>query len=217
MTEIHRVAAGLEPLLRSFADISLDPENVRTHDEKSISALVQSLNAFGQQKPIVILSDGRIVAGEGTFRAAKLMGWNAIAAVVFEGTEAEARAFALADNRTGELSSWDVNRLTEQLLAVAADSPSLSRATGFSEAELGRVGARAVDPEATAGPGSGEGRTPQGGSPAASSDGLQIVTLEFSSQDNMDRWYTCMTVLEREFPEESTIAGCVARCIERSQ
>lgn len=214
MKEIHRVAAGLEPLLRPFSDISLDPENVRTHDEKSIHALVQSLNAFGQQKPIVILSDGRVVAGEGTFRAAKFMGWTSIAAVVFQGTEAEARAFSLADNRTGELSGWDLNRLTEQLLAVAADSPTLSQATGFSSAELGRVGVQVEGaPALTA----EEGTVVRAAITTPSEQGLQVVRLEFGSQESVDRWYTCMAVLEREFPEESTIAGCVARCIERSQ
>lgn len=103
-----------------LSELELDPNNARTHNEKSVKALATSLDRFGQRKPIVIASDNRVVAGNGTVQAARELGWEKLAAVrIPEDWDAEKiKAFAIADNRTAELSEWNQQILAEQLLAL---------------------------------------------------------------------------------------------------
>ena len=98
-----------------------DPANVRRHPERNIEAIKASLNRFGQQRPIIVDAKGTIVAGNGTYAAAKALGWSQIAIVRTNLVGAEAIAFAIADNRTAELAEWDVAELEQVLRALPAD------------------------------------------------------------------------------------------------
>ena len=55
-----------------------DPANTRAHDERNLEAIQGSLARFHQQKPIVVDHDGVIRAGNGTYEAAKALGWETI-------------------------------------------------------------------------------------------------------------------------------------------
>ena len=103
--------------LLKLDQLTPDPTNARSHDEKNLGAIEGSLREFGQRKPIVIDQRGVIVAGNGTVEAAKRLGWTEIEAVrVPADWDAERiKAFALADNRTAELASWDTEVLNKQL------------------------------------------------------------------------------------------------------
>lgn len=98
-------------------DLTPDPQNARQHDEKNLKAIQGSLNQFGQRKPIVITEAGVIVAGNGTVEAAKRLGWTKIDAVKVpsDWTPDQVKAFALADNRTAELATWNSEILSEQI------------------------------------------------------------------------------------------------------
>jgi ParB-like chromosome segregation protein Spo0J len=98
-------------------ELTPDPNNARQHDDKNLKAIMGSLKEFGQRKPIVITEAGVIVAGNGTVQAAKRLGWLEIQAVKVpsEWTAQQTKAFALADNRTAELASWDHQILNNQL------------------------------------------------------------------------------------------------------
>ncbi len=98
-----------------------DKKNARVHGEKNIEAIKSSLKKFGQQKNIVILKDGTVIAGNGQLQAAKSLGWKKLAVSVFSGTAQEAKAFAIADNRTAELASWDEDNLAEALKSLSVD------------------------------------------------------------------------------------------------
>jgi ParB-like chromosome segregation protein Spo0J len=99
-------------------DLTPDPNNARQHDEKNLKAIQGSLKEFGQRKPIVITEAGVIVAGNGTVEGAKRLGWTQIEAVEVpsDWTADQIKAFAIADNRTAELASWDKDILATQLL-----------------------------------------------------------------------------------------------------
>lgn len=117
--------------------LQFDPNNVRTHDQANIEAIQNSLENFGQRKPIVITKDNIIVAGNGTVEAALLMGWNDILAVRVpeDWTEDEIKAFAIADNRTAELASWDEEALQKQLEELEKNGFEVA-SLGFQEPEL---------------------------------------------------------------------------------
>jgi len=97
-------------------DLDLDPRNARKHDSKNLKAIADSLEQFGQRKPIVVWGK-TVVAGNGTMVAARSLGWTeiTIARVPDDWTADQVKAYALADNRSAELASWDEQVLTEQL------------------------------------------------------------------------------------------------------
>jgi DNA modification methylase len=110
----------MEVKRRLISDLTLDPQNARTHSQKNLDAIKKSLTQFGQRKPIVVTHDGVVLAGNGTMEAAKSLGWDHIDVTT---TPADwdintARAYALADNRTAELAEWDENVLAKQLLEL---------------------------------------------------------------------------------------------------
>lgn len=99
-----------------------------------VDAVAASLDRFGQRKPIVVrASDRTIVAGNHTWKAAQQLGWSEIAALLVDDDEATAQAFALADNRTAELGSYDEQLLLELIRSVADADPAMLLDTGWSD------------------------------------------------------------------------------------
>lgn len=126
----------LLPLLVPISSIHEDPDNARTHDERNLAAITASLSEFGQQKPIVVDSNHCVIAGNGTLAAAKILGWSQIAVTRTSLSDENARrAYALADNKTAELASWDLSILSETLSSLS-QFDNLITATGFDEKEI---------------------------------------------------------------------------------
>jgi len=101
-----------------LAELRHDDQNARTHDQANLKAIAGSLEQFGQRKPIVITQDNKVVAGNGTLTAAKLIGWTEIdcVRVPADWTADQIKAYALADNRTAELAQWNEQVMAAQLL-----------------------------------------------------------------------------------------------------
>jgi hypothetical protein len=99
------IAPDLRGLAVPIDQLRADPRNARQHGTRDLDALAESLRRYGQRKPIVARAGSSVVlAGNGTLAAARRLGWSHVAVTWFTGTDAEARAFAIADNRTAELS-----------------------------------------------------------------------------------------------------------------
>jgi len=133
---LHIVTPDLEPLLKPIGDLKPDPANARKHAAANVDSLVAMLRRFGQQKPIVIDAQQVIVAGNGVYLAAIKAGWTHIAAIQTELVGADRTAFAIADNRAGELSEWDADTLPQLLASLQADDADLFEATGFTASDL---------------------------------------------------------------------------------
>lgn len=116
-----------------ISSLQPDPSNVRKHSEKNIAAIKGSLAKFGQQKPIVVGENDVVIAGNGTLAAAQQLGWEKIDVVRTNLAGVEAVAFAIADNRTGELAEWDEG-LGDVLKAL--DKEMDLAAIGFDDADL---------------------------------------------------------------------------------
>jgi len=99
--------------------LDLDPRNARKHDAKNLKAIADSLEQFGQRKPIVVWGK-TVVAGNGTMAAARSLGWTeiSIARVPDDWSSDQVKAYALADNRSAELAEWDDKVLASQLLEL---------------------------------------------------------------------------------------------------
>lgn len=129
-----------EPL-RQFAvpvdSLTPDPENPRIHDQINMEAITASLAEFGQAMPIVVQREGMIVRiGNGRLQAAKDLGWTHIAAVVTDKPEAVMKALGIADNRTGELASWNHAELARLLDEIQLEVPDLINSVGFDMREI---------------------------------------------------------------------------------
>lgn len=131
---LDHICDDLKPLAIPMDAIDLMDGNPRDHDDKSIQAIAASLKIFKQTKPIVLSADGRvIIAGNGTYQAAKLLGWTHIAANKSHLEGEEALAYAIADNRTAELSQFDYDIVGA---AMKGMSDSMQSNLGFSDDEI---------------------------------------------------------------------------------
>lgn len=91
-------------------------KNAKIHGPGQIEKLKDSINEFGFLTPCLIDEDFNLIAGHGRVMAAKELGMKSVPCVFVEGlTEAQRRAYILADNRLGELGEWDMDLVTEEL------------------------------------------------------------------------------------------------------
>ena len=105
--------------------------NARTHSESQIAQIRASLREFGFVNPVIIDSDRNIIAGHGRVLAAKAEGMTEVPCVLVEHlTDAQRRAYILADNRLAEQSGWDTEMLALELGEIKAGGMDLAL-TGF--------------------------------------------------------------------------------------
>jgi hypothetical protein len=96
----------------ALADLTLDPENARLHNEVNLEAIKESLKKFGQVEPLIVRAGTSVVVGgNGRLQAMRELGWKSASCHVVDLTDDQARALALALNRTAELADWDYSQL----------------------------------------------------------------------------------------------------------
>jgi hypothetical protein len=117
--ELAHITPALRALAVPIESLQQDSRNARKHNDRNRRAIRHSLTQFGQQRPISVDADGIILAGNGTHAEGIALGWKWIAAVKSHLRGAEARAYAIADNRSGELAEWDVQELKDTLEDLA--------------------------------------------------------------------------------------------------
>lgn len=110
--------------------------NARTHNVQQINKLRSSLREFGFINPVIIDRDFNVIAGHGRIMAAKEEGINEVPCVFVDYlTEAQKKAYILADNRMAMDAGWDEELLKVEIEALRAEDFDLSL-TGFDESEL---------------------------------------------------------------------------------
>ena len=104
LTIIHQRVDALTPYA----------QNARTHSEKQIRQIADSIKIFGWTNPVLVDSTGGVIAGHGRIEAAKLLGMEKVPTIRLEDlTEAEVRAYVIVDNKLAENAGWD-----RELLAI---------------------------------------------------------------------------------------------------
>lgn len=110
--------------------------NARTHNAQQINKLRSSLREFGFINPVIIDQDFNVIAGHGRIMAAKEEGISEVPCVFVDYlTEAQKKAYILADNRMAMDAGWDEELLKVEIEALQAEDFDLSL-TGFDESEL---------------------------------------------------------------------------------
>jgi DNA modification methylase len=122
----------------SIADLVPDARNPRQHGKRQLRQISKAIRTFGFITPIVVDQENNIIAGHGRVLAAKQIGLNEVPAVrVTHLNSAALRAFAIADNRLNETSTWDDQILGEILSEISQLDLNFDlEATGFSAAEI---------------------------------------------------------------------------------
>lgn len=123
------IVEALWPLAVRVDSVRPSTDNPRQGD---VSAVAKSLHRFRQRKPIVATADGTITAGHHMHAAAVTLGWDQIAVVFVDDDPIEARAFALADNRTSDLGRYDNELLAASLVKVRDADEELLVAASFT-------------------------------------------------------------------------------------
>jgi DNA modification methylase len=113
--------------------------NARTHSKEQILQLRASLREFGFVNPIIVDKDLNIIAGHGRILAAKEEGITAVPCVFAEHlTEAQKRAYIIADNRLALNAGWDAEMLSVEIADLQGADFDVS-ILGFDNAELNKL------------------------------------------------------------------------------
>lgn len=100
---------------KSLSDIIPYDKNPRYNDE-AVPAVVKSIQEFGFKNPIIIDKNNIIVAGHTRYKAAKKLKMETVPVIVADDlTDEQIKAFRLADNKVGEIATWDEGLLTAEL------------------------------------------------------------------------------------------------------
>jgi len=109
--------------------------NPRTNDA-AVDAVAASIKEFGFRQPIVVDEQGIIIVGHTRYKAALKLGMTGVPVHIAVGlTPAQAQAYRLADNQTATMSSWDDDKLIQELAKLRELNFDLNL-TGFSEDKL---------------------------------------------------------------------------------
>jgi DNA modification methylase len=109
--------------------------NPRIVPKAAIEKVADSLREFGFRQPIVLDRSGVIIVGHTRLLAARRLGLTQVPVHIADLTEEQARAYRLADNRTGEETSWDLDLLPAEISALADLGYDLDH-LGFDVGEL---------------------------------------------------------------------------------
>lgn len=134
--------------------------NARTHSESQVAQIAGSIAEFGFNVPVLVDDKGVLIAGHGRLLAARHLGLDAVPVIrLGHLTDAQARAYRLADNQLALNAGWDDELLAAELARLQEDGFSLDL-IGFSDEDLERLMAP-LDDEAEGDGEADEGETPE--------------------------------------------------------
>lgn len=130
---------------RSVSALVPYARNARTHSEEQVAQIAASIREWGWTVPVLVDEDGGLIAGHGRVLAARKLGIADIPVMVAAGwTEAQKRAYVLADNKLALNAGWDAELLRVELTDLQAFDFDLGL-TGFSDDELAALTADKTD------------------------------------------------------------------------
>ncbi|WP_296643901.1 site-specific DNA-methyltransferase [Roseinatronobacter sp.] len=110
--------------------------NAKTHDADQVARIAASMAEFGWTVPCLVAADGELIAGHGRVLAAAQLGLAEAPVIVLDHlTEAQRRAYRIADNKLTEMGGWDEALLLEELRGLLAEDFDLGL-IGIPEDEL---------------------------------------------------------------------------------
>lgn len=133
--------SGKFPPYKEVALDSLIPyaRNSRTHSDEQVAQIAASIKEFGFTNPVLVDADGGIIAGHGRVVAARKLGMAEVPVIELGHlTDAQRRAYIIADNKLALNAGWDDELLRVEFAELKADGFDLAL-TGFSMDEIGAL------------------------------------------------------------------------------
>lgn len=110
--------------------------NARTHSDEQVDQIAASIQEFGFTNPILVDSKNGIIAGHGRLAAANKIGLEQVPVIVLDSlTDAQRRAYIIADNKLALNAGWDLSMLGREIEQLEEEGFDLDL-LGFSDAEL---------------------------------------------------------------------------------
>jgi DNA modification methylase len=130
--------ATLKVIYLPTTSLKPHPQNPRVHSDKQVLQIAQSIETFGFNVPILVDDRQNIVAGHGRLLTARKLGWKTVPVIKLDHlSDAQYKAFLIADNRLTENASWDDRLLGEQLKVLSELELDFDlEITGFETAEI---------------------------------------------------------------------------------
>lgn len=140
---------GIQITYRPVGELKPNPANPRTHSKKQILQIAASISAFQFNVPVLVDSESRVIAGHGRLLAARELGLSTVPTISLGHlSEAQIKAFTIADNKLTDNSSWDQKLLAEQLKVLSeAELDFDIEITGFELAEIDVLLDLSVNPD----------------------------------------------------------------------
>lgn len=133
----------------SVADLIPYARNSRTHSEEQVTQIAASIKEFGFLNPVIIDGEKGIIAGHGRVMAAKKLGMTELPAVEASHlTDAQRRAYIIADNKLALNAGWDDEMLRVEFAELTEAGFDLDL-TGFSLDEIGALQIEEIPPGLT--------------------------------------------------------------------
>ena len=118
------------------ADLVPYARNSRTHSDAQVAKIAASIAEFGFLNPVIVDGENGIVAGHGRILAAQKLGLAEVPTIAAAHlTEAQKRAYVIADNRLALDASWDEEMLRIEMFDLNSEGFDL-KFTGFDDAEI---------------------------------------------------------------------------------
>lgn len=127
---------NLEVAYIATTDVIPYANNPRTHSEQQVAQVAASIREFGFNNPILLDEHNGIIAGHGRLAAAQKLGMELVPTITLAGlTEAQRKAYIIADNKLTENSAWDYELLEIEIDRLKEFDLDLDL-TGFEPKEL---------------------------------------------------------------------------------
>lgn len=124
---------------KQLSELKPSPKNARKHSKKQVQKIANSIKTFGFNNPILIDDNGIVVSGHGRYEAAQFLKLEQVPTICLEHlTEAEIKAFAIADNKLALESEWDQDMLKINIEELANLEFDLD-ATAFETPEIDKL------------------------------------------------------------------------------
>jgi ParB-like chromosome segregation protein Spo0J len=128
--------ADLAIVYRPLGELIPYARNARTHSDEQVAQIAASIREFGWTNPILLDGQSGIVAGHGRVLAARKLGIDPVPCIELAGlSEAQRRAYIIADNKLALNAGWDEALLRVELADLRGMAVDLSL-IGFGDAEL---------------------------------------------------------------------------------
>tara|TARA_R110000787_G_scaffold39775_4_gene99316 strand:- start:2205 stop:2744 length:540 start_codon:yes stop_codon:yes gene_type:complete len=164
----------LEVAYVATTDLIPYANNPRTHSEQQVAQVAASIQEFGFNNPILIDEHNSIIAGHGRLAAAQKLDMNTVPTILLEGlSEAQRKAYVIADNKLTENGGWDYDLLAVEIDRLKELDVDVNL-TGFEPQEVNKLFGEEVEKDIA--------------EPKVDFFENEMI-MKFSSEKQLEKWY----------------------------